>query len=62
MQKKFPNQSPSLFGRGFHSLGPSPSGRGQVRAVTQHCIHPMQSAIPLLASPTGGGIIVRAVT
>ena len=41
---------------------PSPSGRGQVRAGTQHCIHPMQSAFPLLASPTGGGIVVRAVT
>ncbi len=61
MQKEFPNQSLSFLGEAS-TLDPSPSGRGQVRAVTQHCIHPMQSAFPLLASPTGGGIIVRAGT
>ena len=59
--KKVPESVPLLFGRGL-SFSPSPSGRGQVRAVTQHYIHPMQSAFPLLASPTGGGIVVRAVT
>ena len=56
MQNEFPNQSLSLLGEAS-ILNPSPSGRGQVRAVTQHCIHPMQSASPLLASPKGGGIV-----
>ena len=61
LKKKFPNQSLSFLGEAS-TPDPSPSGRGQVRAVTQHCIHPMQSAFPLLASPTGGGIVVGAVT
>ena len=54
--KKSSRISPSPFWERL-PFSPSPSGRGQVRAVTQHCIHPMQSAFPLLTSPKGGGII-----